>query len=71
MSAIIADRTLSDLIDELETAASQVDELLQSDGALSDDLRGAIINALAALSAGANYLLRQRECNHRAERVRP
>jgi len=62
MNAILSDRALLDLIEQVEDAANELDDVL-----LFDDLSKVVNNATAVLSEACGYLLRLREQNHASE----
>ena len=66
MNAILSDRALLGLIEQVEDAANELDDVLQFDD-LSKELRGVVNNATAVLSEACGYLLRLREQNHASE----
>ena len=66
MNAILSDRALLDLIEQVEDAANELDDALLFDD-LSKELRGVVNNATAVLSEACGYLLRLREQNHASE----
>jgi hypothetical protein len=66
MNAILSDRALLDLIEQVEDAANELDDVLLFDD-LSKELRGVVNNATAVLSEACGYLLRLREQNHASE----
>jgi len=69
VSAILADRQLLDLLDQIEGAADELTFAL--DGPISTEVRGVILDGLIAMDHTVQYLLQLRERNHASEEVRP
>jgi hypothetical protein len=68
-SAILADRQLRDLLNQVEAAADELTFALD-DQSIPEEVRDGILDGLTALDNAAQYLLRQRERNHASEGVR-
>jgi hypothetical protein len=61
MNAIVADRKLQDLIEQVETTFRQLDRALLCDDELPDDTYFAIDDALPTLDALIEFLIDLRE----------
>jgi hypothetical protein len=69
-SAILADRQLRDLLNQVEVATDEL-TLVLDDQSIPEKIRDAIRNGARAMDHATQYLLRLRERNHTSEEVRP
>jgi hypothetical protein len=68
-NALLADRELLDLVDQVEVAADQLTYALDNES-IPEEGRDAMVNGLIAIGAATQYLLRLREQNHAFEKMR-